>query len=97
MIFCFLTALSFADEVDTYIENIEGKYRDVQGLSASFTQETSNVMLTTPYEQKGTFALSRPHFLHWEVITPLEQHYYADKDKITVWIGESLIFQACSA
>jgi outer membrane lipoprotein-sorting protein len=85
VIYCFLTAFSFANEVDTYIDNIEVKYRDVQSLSATFTQETSNVMLKSPYLQKGTFALSRPHFLHWEVTSPLEQHYYADKDKITVW------------
>ena len=85
MIYCFLTAFSFADEVDTYINSIEVKYRDVQSLSATFTQETSNVMLQTPYLQQGTFALSKPHFLHWEVTSPLEQHYYADKDKITVW------------
>jgi outer membrane lipoprotein-sorting protein len=85
VIYCFLTAFSFADEVDTYINSIEVKYRDVQSLSATFTQETSNVMLQTPYLQQGTFALSKPHFLHWEVTSPLEQHYYADKDKITVW------------
>jgi len=85
VIFILLTTFSFADDINGYIDNIEAKYTDVSSLSATFTQETSNVMLSTPFVQEGRLSIARPHYLHWKIATPMEQHFYADKEKITVW------------
>ncbi len=85
MIFIYLSSLSFADDIDSYINNIEAKYTDVSSITATFVQETSNVMLATPFVQEGRLSLARPHYLHWKISTPMEQHFYADQEKITVW------------
>lgn len=85
MLLQLLFSTAFAQDIDTHLVQIEKKYKDVQGLRADFTQETSNAMLKKPMVQEGTLTVSRPGLLHWRIDKPMEQHYYADKDKITVW------------
>ena len=85
MITLVLSTMALADDIDSVVTKIEAKYTDVDSISATFTQETSNVMLNTPFTQEGVLAIARPSLLHWEISAPMEQHYYADKEKITVW------------
>ena len=85
MLLQLLFSTAFAQNIDTHLVQIEKKYKDVQGLRADFTQETSNAMLKKPMVQEGTLTVSRPGLLHWRIDKPMEQHYYADKEKITVW------------
>lgn len=82
-----LTMMNFglANPLDTHLKEIETKYRDVQGISARFVQETSNELIPKPVVQEGVLNISRPSVLHWKVERPMEQHFYADTESITVW------------
>jgi chaperone LolA len=77
--------LALAGSVDGHLSNIESKYANVQGVQADFVQETTNVLLKQPYVQEGKVYISKPSLLHWEFQKPMEQHYYADTSKITIW------------
>ena len=74
-----------AGDLDQYLGEIEKKYKDVTALQASFKQETSNEFLPAPFVQEGELSISKPSLLHWAFRSPMEQHYYADAEKITVW------------
>lgn len=77
--------VGLTNPLDTHLKEIETKYKDVQGLSATFVQETSNELIPRPVVQEGILNISRPSALHWKVEKPLEQHFYADTESITVW------------
>lgn len=85
MYLVLLIGNGFAGDVDTHLSSIENKYAGVQGVQAQFVQETSNPLLKQPYVQEGQVSVSKPAMLHWEFQKPIEQHYYADKEKITIW------------
>jgi outer membrane lipoprotein carrier protein len=76
---------AFAGTVDQYLGEIEKKYTGVEALQASFTQETKNELLPTAFVQQGKLSLAKPSKLHWNISSPMEQHYYADAEKLTVW------------
>lgn len=80
-----LTAIVFANPLDEHLAKIEETYKDVKGIEAKFVQETSNPFLPKPMVQDGVLHISKPSQLHWEFQTPVEQHFYADTEKITVW------------
>ena len=74
-----------ADNLDAHLTEIEKKYKDVTAIQANFKQETSNEFLPAPFVQEGQLSIAKPSNLHWEFQSPMEQHYYADAEKITVW------------
>lgn len=80
-----LTSIGLANPLDEHLTQIEKKYKDVTGIQANFVQETSNPFLPKPVVQEGVVAISKPSLLHWTFNTPVEQHFYADTDKITIW------------
>lgn len=86
-----LSMISFglANPLDAHLKEIEIKYKDVQGISATFVQETSNDLIPKPVVQEGVLNISRPSALHWKVEKPMEQHFYADAQSITVWTPSS--------
>jgi outer membrane lipoprotein-sorting protein len=75
----------FANPLDVHLEQIETIYKDVQSLQANFVQETTNEFLPKPVVQEGVLSITRPSLLHWKIEKPMEQHFYADSEKITVW------------
>lgn len=86
MLFTLLSFnLAHADNLDQYLGEIEKKYKDVTAIQANFKQETSNEFLPAPFVQEGQLSIQKPSNLHWEFQSPMEQHYYADAEKITVW------------
>lgn len=86
MIFTILGLnLAHADNLDQHLAAIEMKYKDVVGIQANFKQETGNEFLPAPFVQEGKLSIEKPSNLHWEFNLPMEQHYYADVEKITVW------------
>lgn len=86
MFFAFVAmSLVQAGDVDSYLGEIEAKYKDVKALKVNFTQETSNEFLPAPYIQEGKLSLAKPSNLHWNITSPVEQHYYVDAEKLTVW------------
>jgi outer membrane lipoprotein-sorting protein len=80
-----LSSMAFANPLDEHLAKIEQTYKDVKGIEAKFVQETSNAFLPKPMVQEGALYIAKPSQLHWEFQTPLEQHFYADAEKITVW------------
>ncbi len=77
--------LAHADNLDVHLTKIEEKYKGVKAIQAKFKQETSNEFLPAPFVQEGQLSIAKPSNLHWEFQSPMEQHYYADSEKITVW------------
>lgn len=77
--------LAHADNLDQHLAAIEAKYKDVVAIQANFKQETGNEFLPQPFVQEGQLSIEKPSNLHWEFNVPMEQHYYADAEKITVW------------
>jgi outer membrane lipoprotein-sorting protein len=75
----------FANPLDVHLDKISEKYKGVTGIEATFVQETSNPFLPKPVVQEGTVHISKPSLLHWEFQKPMEQHFYADAEKITIW------------
>lgn len=80
-----LTSFAMANPLDDHLDKISAKYKDVTGIQANFVQETSNAFLPKPVVQEGVVHISKPSMLHWEFKTPMEQHFYADSEKITIW------------
>jgi outer membrane lipoprotein-sorting protein len=84
-----MISYGLANPLDAHLKEIEIKYKDVQGISATFVQETSNDLIPKPVVQEGVLNISRPSALHWKVEKPMEQHFYADAQSITVWTPSS--------
>lgn len=80
-----LISTGFANPLDEHLDKISDKYKGVTGIEASFVQETSNPFLPKPVVQEGFVHISKPSLLHWEFQKPMEQHFYADAEKITIW------------
>jgi outer membrane lipoprotein-sorting protein len=83
-LFAFMS-IGFANPLDEHLDKISDKYKGVTGIRASFIQETSNPFLPKPVVQEGFVHISKPSLLHWEFQKPMEQHFYADAEKITIW------------
>ena len=83
-VFAFMS-FGFANPLDDHLDKISDKYKGVTGIKASFIQETSNPFLPKPVIQEGFVHISKPSLLHWEFQKPMEQHFYADAEKITIW------------
>lgn len=83
-LFAFMS-IGFANPLDEHLDEISEKYKGVTGITASFVQETSNPFLPKPVVQEGFVHISKPSLLHWEFQKPMEQHFYADAEKITIW------------
>lgn len=80
-----LVSVGLANPLEEHLNKISEKYNGVTGIEADFIQETSNPFLPKPVVQEGLVHISKPALLHWEFQKPLEQHFYADKEKITIW------------
>lgn len=78
-------SIGFANPLNEHLDKISDKYKGVTGIEASFIQETSNPFLPKPVVQEGLVHISKPSLLHWEFQKPMEQHFYADAEKITIW------------
>ena len=84
-LFFMIANQASANPLEVHLEQIEAKYKDVQSIQASFVQETTNEFLPKPVVQEGVLSITRPSLLHWKIEKPMEQHFYADSEKITVW------------
>lgn len=83
--FFALVSVGLSNPLDDHLDKISSKYKGVTGIEASFVQETSNPFLPKPVVQEGFVHISKPSLLHWEFQKPMEQHFYADAEKITIW------------
>ena len=47
--------------------------------------KNSNDLIPSLLGSRRVLNISRPAALHWKVERPMEQHFYADAESITVW------------
>ena len=70
-------------EVHQYIEDIKGRYQDVEYIEAQFVQKS--IQMGMELEQTGQVFLAKPKSIRWEFKTPSEQLILSDGKELWVY------------
>ena len=70
-------------EVHQYVEDIKGRYQDVEYIEAQFVQKS--VQMGMELEQTGQVFLAKPKSIRWEFKTPSEQLILSDGKELWVY------------
>ena len=89
-----LTSIAFASTADDLISKI----KNIQSMSASFTQKLIDGQSDSNINSKGTMSLKKPQFFKWVTTSPNNQEIISNGKKLWIYDGdlEQLIIKQVS-
>lgn len=72
-------------DVQQVIKDVEAAYKDVQTLSADFTQVTRSSAMGDETKQKGRVQLKRPKMMRWVFTQPQGKLFVTNGETMWVW------------
>ena len=89
-----LTSVAFASTADDLISKI----KNIQSMSASFTQKLIDGQSNSNVNSKGTMSLMKPQFFKWITTSPNNQEIVSNGKKLWIYDGdlEQLIIKKVS-
>ena len=76
-------AAAATDDLATVLERFDEVQRNIQSMSASFSQTTVNPLLEAPLSARGRFFLRKPASVLWEYVSPEAMVFAIDEGRYT--------------